>query len=314
MDYIDHMQAETRRRYDALFDGVKEVVVVDYPDHPNVGDSAIALGQSAYFASRDISVAAVYCIGTLQRSALRSKRPVVLTGGGNIAGFFDQIDQHRWRVARDLRSSTTLIQAPQSVHFVTAQAEEEFRRTFAARPGLRMAVRDAAAVEAIKGTIPDVHLAPDAVHNLGLIPAPDAVQDTVVLARRDRESGATPPGSGSGVDWLKDEKALRRRTWLRWKARFMGPLGGLLNPSPAGWHRIAEQRLDRGVRLLSQGETVVTDRLHAMLIGLQMGRRVVAIDNNNQKLSKYAATWFADSNPRVQFAPDFDTALELACA
>ncbi len=44
--------------------------------------------------------------------------------------------------------------------------------------------------------------------------------------------------------------------------------------------------------MLSSGETIVTDRLHAMLIGLQMGRSVIAVDNNNQKLSKYADTWF----------------------
>ena len=94
----------------------------------------------------------------------------------------------------------------------------------------------------------------------------------------------------------------------------MGPAGALLNPSPQRWRHIAEGRLRRGVDLLSSGEVVVTDRLHAMLLALQMGRRVVAIDNNNHKLSKYASTWFGDTNPPLTFADDFTTALELAGA
>jgi pyruvyl transferase EpsO len=63
--------------------------------------------------------------------------------------------------------------------------------------------------------------------------------------------------------------------------------------------------------MLSLGETIVTDRLHGMLIGLQMGRSVVAIDNNNFKLTKYADTWFGATQPDVRFANSFEDAGRL---
>jgi hypothetical protein len=51
--------------------------------------------------------------------------------------------------------------------------------------------------------------------------------------------------------------------------------------------------------------------LHAMLIGLQMGRSVIAIDNNNRKLSKYAETWFGATSPDVRFAKSFADAHQI---
>lgn len=170
-----------------------------------------------------------------------------------------------------------------------------------------MAVRDSAAIGELAGMSIIPHLAPDAVHLLGAITAQDPVGASVTLARRDQEAAGTEDSPG-GVDWLRDDPILRVQTWLRWKSRFLGPFGGVLNLSPSSWERVAQLRLRRGVALLSKGEVVITDRLHAMLIALQMGRRVIAIDNNNGKLSKYAETWFGASNPDVLFARNFCSA------
>lgn len=67
----------------------------------------------------------------------------------------------------------------------------------------------------------------------------------------------------------------------------------------------------RGVSVLSAGETIVTDRLHAMLIGLQMGRRVIAVDNNNHKLSAYASTWFTDLSLPLEFVGSLEEGVAL---
>jgi pyruvyl transferase EpsO len=310
MNYIDHMQGVAKESFDVLFDGVPAVYFTDFPDHPNVGDSAIALGQLTYFRMSDIRVEGIYCIGTFPKKLLRSRTPVVINGGGNIAGLFWKIDDHRYRLGRDLRSSTTLIQAPQSIHFATPEAKVEFGREFAERSELRFAVRDERAIADLKGLIEDPILAPDAVHHLGAIDAPAPSKKIVVLARTDRESSGLT-GSINGEDWPREKGLLKFTSRVRWKGSWLGPLGGLVNPSAARWELLANLRLQRGIRILSEGETVITDRLHAMLISLQMGRRVIAIDNNNQKLSKYAATWFGSSNPDVRFVRSFDEAVGL---
>lgn len=91
----------------------------------------------------------------------------------------------------------------------------------------------------------------------------------------------------------------------------LGPMRSVLNPSVRGWEKRLRSTLERGLRLVGSGEVVVTDRLHAMLLGLQAGRRVVAVDNNNFKLSEYARTWLAD-DPDLLFAEDLAHARAIA--
>ncbi|WMM71978.1 polysaccharide pyruvyl transferase family protein [Rhodococcus pyridinivorans] len=311
MSYIDAMKSIATDRYAEVYKGVSQLIFTDFPDYPNVGDSAIALGQLNYFKEQGISVKSAYCIATLPENIFESRVPVMINGGGNIAGLFDGIDDHRNRLAQELHDDTLLIQAPQSVHFASAKGRSRFINEFASRPNLRMAVRDRAALDEIAGIISDPILAPDAVHHLGHIPSDPPTFKYVVLARRDQESGASDVPVES-FDWKKDDRRLAVTSSIRWKSLRIPALAKYVNKSVAQWEEIAESRLQRGVNLLSQGETVVTDRLHAMLISLQMGRQVVAIDNNNRKLTKYADTWFGNTQPAIQFASSFSEAIKIA--
>lgn len=135
-----------------------------------------------------------------------------------------------------------------------------------------------------------VVMSPDAVHMLGLIDAPAPIAKVVTLLRRDGESARTLV---DGSDWPRDPVDLDLLRWWSNRAHQVPPLKIFFRHAPGTWMSKAERRFQRGVRFLSQGETIVTDRLHAMLIGLQMGRQVIATDNNYGKLSAYAETWLA---------------------
>jgi exopolysaccharide biosynthesis predicted pyruvyltransferase EpsI len=125
-----------------------------------------------------------------------------------------------------------------------------------------------------------------------------------VIARTDDETAGRPVGSRS-TDWRADPVDLRAHEWLGWRAAKYPMLKPLLESSQEAWTRRAERRFAAAVRTIASGETVVTDRLHAMLIALQMGRPVIAIDNNNRKLSNYAETWFGDLQPPLTFVRSF---------
>ncbi len=315
VSYINYMKQKATESFDELFQDIDELVLTDFPDHENVGDSAIALGELAYFESRGIRVSSIYCVGTLYKGVYNSELPVVIHGGGNFGGLYPAVENHRYSMARNLNPNATLIQAPQSVHFVDAKAERNFADLLASRTQFRMGVRDNLSASKIVEALPKHVLSPDAVHLLGAIDAPAPSQATVVLARTDDESAVTPGSTGAqlgAVDWLEDYAWTRRQTLLRWKYRYLGRVGDWLNPKPERWKEIAEGRMNRGVGILAAGETIVTDRLHAMLIGLQMGRKVIAIDNNNHKLSSYSDTWFGAADPDVQFVSSFDDAMKLA--
>lgn len=295
------MKTVSSERMRELHEGVKELHFTDFPDHANVGDSAIALGQFRFWKDQGIKVQSVHCIPTLSNRVLTSPTPVLVHGGGNFGGLYKSMSEHRYSLAESVHPGKLLIQAPQSVHFISEAAKEEFVRRMANRSSLRVGARDQNSFAHIASYIEQLSLIPDSVHILGAIPSALPTQERVVLGRSDKESSGAFE-DGESVDWLADRPVMRASTWLRWRGRRWEATRRLANLTPNQWQRRAQSRMDRGVSVLSKGETIVTDRLHAMLIGLQMGRRIIAIDNNNKKLSHYADTWFGDVQPNVRFA------------
>jgi pyruvyl transferase EpsO len=50
-----------------------------------------------------------------------------------------------------------------------------------------------------------------------------------------------------------------------------------------------------GISLFSDYSVVATNRLHAMLLGLLLGREVYATDNTYGKLARYTKAWLAET-------------------
>ncbi|WP_062292746.1 polysaccharide pyruvyl transferase family protein [Demequina phytophila] len=310
MPYTETMHRIAMERFSELFEGISSLSFADVPDYPNVGDSAIFLGQATFAREAGIDIGSAYSIGTLPRGISRLEvRAVAINGGGNIGGRYAHHEDNRFRLAREMPDDQVLIQCPQSVFFEDEHARRNFEAGLGARTAARIAVRDEESFSAVRELVSGrLLLAPDAVHFLGRIDAPAPRARFVVLGRADDESAARF-GAGA-LDWPVDRPVLRATTWARKRAAGLGPAGQRqLNPSPARWERIAALRLRRGIRMLALGEVVVTDRLHAMLIALQMGRHVVAVDNANQKLSRYARTWLGGSGAALSFATSWDEAI-----
>ena len=292
-----------------LHQGIDRLVLTDFPDYENIGDSVIALGQAEFWRQAGIAVEATYSWRTIASEVYDSDVPVAIQGGGNFGGLYPQHSEHRYRLAERLRSRIELIQEPQSVHFQTESDRQAFATRMATRRRLRMAVRDRTSLAAVEGLVPNVVLAPDSVHMLGHLEAAPPSTDAVYLLRRDEES-ARPGGIDTAVDWPAMTFADRLRQRLS-RTVFEGRVTRSMNRSTDRWFADATKRLATGVALLAPGETIVTDRLHAMLIALQMGRRVIAIDNANGKLSSYAATWLDDLDLPLTFASDLPVAIEM---
>ncbi|ARJ06113.1 putative pyruvyl transferase EpsO [Cnuibacter physcomitrellae] len=297
------LSALVQDRFDVLFKDVTEVIFTDFPDYANVGDSAIALGVLAYLKQRRIVVSSVYSIDSLDRGSVGAARALVINGGGSFGGLYPIADRNRVAIAQAKRSDAILIQAPQSVHFSTDQAEIDLMTVLAATTNFRLAVRDAVSGQRVdRWGIPAV-LSPDSAHLLRLPPRPPT-RALSILQRSDFESRdrAVVP---EGADWLRDTPSTAMATKARKITRFTRRPPKFMR-SEAYWTRVAEGRLQRGLRMLD-AEVVITDRLHAMILALKLGRRVIAVDNSNGKLSEYAATWLS-TEPSLEFAESFTDA------
>lgn len=300
------------RTYEALLSAHQDIgrlILTDFPDHDNVGDSAIALGELEFCERSRIEVRSSHCIGT-SPGMFDADCAVALHGGGNFGGLYPDHDAYRYHLARSLPKDTVLIQEPQTVHFVSESARSEFRQRMASRYGLRILVRDQESYDTLRGDVAHLFLTPDAAHMLGEIAVPPPSKEAVFLLRRDEESRLVRSPGLESVDWPRYHGPRWMNVHLRSSIakRMPGALAEMVNPSPKGWERIARTRLSWGISVLQAGETVVTDRLHAMILALHMGRRVIAIDNNNRKLSRYAETWFGGSDANVEFVADVSEA------
>lgn len=309
-EYIDVMRRRSFEALTELHQGVDSLVLTDFPDYENIGDSVIALGQAEFWRRAGIRVEQAYSWRTISPRVYESHTTVAIQGGGNFGGLYPQHSEHRYRLAERLRADTLLIQEPQSVHFASDADRDAFAGRMAPRRNLRLAVRDVASLAAVDGLVADVVLAPDSVHMLGRLHADAPSRDAVYLLRRDQESALASDVDVHAVDWpamtFRDRLSQRLRRTV-----FEGAVTRTMNRATHRWFADAQARLETGIALLAPGETIVTDRLHAMLIALQMGRRVIAIDNANGKLSSYAETWLDGLDAPLTFAADVPAAIAM---
>jgi pyruvyl transferase EpsO len=77
------------------------------------------------------------------------------------------------------------------------------------------------------------------------------------------------------------------------------------------YRRHAAYRLACGVRKLSRGQVIVSDRLHAHLIAGLMGKPHVCLDNSYGKIGRYIETWGKDNQTlQVSTPQEIKAALE----
>ena len=61
--------------------------------------------------------------------------------------------------------------------------------------------------------------------------------------------------------------------------------------------RVAENRLQRGLGMITGARLVVTDRLHAVILSWLVGVPVFFADNSYGKLSRFVECWVEEGDP-----------------
>jgi len=269
--------------------------LVDFPDHPNVGDSAIWLGELACL--RAVSGCGPVHVSTwhdFDAEAFRAAcptGPLFLHGGGNLGDIWPHHQHFRETVLEQVRDRP-VVQLPQSIHFRVPAHAAHFARLAADHPDFTLYVRDAASLAFARSHgIARVALVPDSAIALGPQPRGGASEPLLMLLRRDDE--AAGDHAARGVDWLEDDADLPAGT------------------SPQAREAQARARVARGLRLLSRGERIVTDRLHGHLLATLLGIPHVVLDNDYGKIAAYRAAWPLPE-PAVTTATTLDEAMARA--
>ena len=284
--------------------------LLDWPDHPNVGDTAIWLGEIE--ALRSLTGRDPSFVTREYQPADKSKRclqdgTVFLHGGGNFGDVWPQ--HHAPRIRHlELFKGYRIVQLAQTVHYDDQKMADEMARAIDAHGRFTLVVRDRKSLAyARKQFDCDVRLAPDAAY--WVTPATgvsEPGEPVVALMRSDKERADHAPDAGDLRDlatvfnWPTE----RKLSWFDRKRRNLSRLMSQLLRGPQATRllistRRSEERLRCGLDLLAQGEVVLTDRLHGHILSTLLGRPHVVLDNNYGKTTSYIDSWPDDGLTHV---------------
>lgn len=266
--------------------------LVDYPNYLNPGDAAIWLG--ARRALEALNGRPPAYTSTLRGfSSTRCRRAigtgtVYFLGGGNFGDLYPRHQRMRLDVLRSVPDNA-IVQLPMSCAMaasVDTNLLGETRALYRDRSSICVFARDMRAQAVLQECFGlQSVLCADLCHMLDF-PVLPARQDLVRLMRRDPET--LVPNSTSAPDW-GDMRGQRFANRLGKLFLAMAP------PACRGpvQDRIAMWKVHQAAAMLAEGHVVETDRLHAALLAIAMGRQVLLHDNSTGKVLAYCRTWKA---------------------
>jgi pyruvyl transferase EpsO len=295
------------RTLQEILKGYSRCALLDFPDHGNVGDSAIWSGEIVALEKLAIDIVYVDNFLSLSPAVLRERLPkdgvILIHGGGNFGTIWPECQAHRETVLAEFRDYP-IVQLPQSIHYADDESLEKTRQLIAAHPNFTMLVRDE----------PSRRLSEDKLGARTLLCCDSAfflhdklhrdapVVDILALARTDKErvtDGLQALLTATGrsfeiADWLEDPMTFGRRMGARIWPRAFGRLTrvpGFFRVLRAAWDAASWARIQRGCALLSRGRVVVTDRLHAHILCTILKIPHVVLDNHYGKVQNFIASW-----------------------
>ena len=274
------------------------VAILDFPDIRNCGDSAIWLGEMAYlkdhYGKRPAYVSRMHDFSPEDLDRVMPTGPIFLHGGGNFGDVWAAHQEFREHVLERF-PDRQIIQFPQSIHYNSQERLDESARIIGRHRNFVLLVRDEESRQfAEKHFDCQVRLCADMAFCIGALQP--AVSEFPVLAmlRTDLEKAGDNDLSAYPdipiEDWIS-ESAKRVRI-----AKALGAASALLAFKP---HEIRLRKLDaaahnrfqRGIRQISRGRAIVTDRLHVHICSLLLGRPHAVLDNSYGKVRRFMSAF-----------------------
>ncbi len=320
---IEELQQKIETVLNPILPPNTKLALLDFPSYPNVGDSAIWVGEMEYFKKRKLKIAYSCTVEAYSKERLLKKigeRGIILiSGGGNFGDLWERHQLFREKVICDFPNHR-IVQLSQSIHFKDKQKLERAKSIINEHFDFYLLVRDKESYKLARETFSaKLVLCPDMAFMLGSLTSfrRKAKKNVFALIRTDKESiNKINQSSFSALcdfdpqlaiviqDWDTGNNTLNRiQTALcsGFDSRFEMPTF-LKN-------EIARLRLLKGINQLSQGDAILTDRLHGYILSLLLNIPHIFLDNSYGKLSAFYDTWLKESELTF-FEKNFEKALD----
>lgn len=273
------------------------ILYFDAPVYLNVGDLLIERGAEALFAAHGHVPENRFSTLDYKRafSLIEPDHVLVFQGGGNMGDLWENHERLRQDVlARFPRNKAIIL--PQTLHFESEDKLRNASAIYSACEDLTLFLRDERSFLTAQSHVrAKCYLAPDTAHYLWGDPGFPAFalpQSTLTMTRKDDE--ASHIQKQSGVDWADIIRPVDVGLYKVFNLLMRLPL-----PDPvrkrvyAGWHAHRDAIITRCVTYFRQHDTLCTDRLHGMILGVLLGQDITMRDNSYGKLSSYARLWLS---------------------
>jgi pyruvyl transferase EpsO len=287
-----------------LFDPKSQVFYIDYPVHGNIGDLLINLGTEQFFLDNQIPIQRRYSalnMRSLANLKIDEGATFLCHGGGNFGDLYPMHQNFReWWVDKFPRAR--IIFLPQSLHYSSPEAQQKSLEKIARHSNCHIFVRDRESLAALHSArVTQSSMMPDMAHQLWETITVDPLLEQrgrkMYFLRRDKEATSPPAElveafTHRSVDW-SDIISTPHRVFAA-SVHYSLRAGGWVLPASLNvslWYAARDKMIHDAVNYFSKHDRVYTNRLHAMLLGLLLGRDVGAFDNSYGKLSRYINTW-----------------------
>ena len=306
LSVILSLQAEARKVLDAIIPADAHIILLDYPNYSNVGDSLIWLGEIAYLKNRGLKIDYVCDTENYNKNNLskviKKNSIILMNGGGNFGTLWEKVHQFRLTVIRDF-PNIKMIQLPQTTHFDDEEKVKEVADAIHLQGNYTFLARSEKTFDFAKKYFNvELHICPDMAFFIGDISHKlNPIFDRFILSRADLEKFSDALADKTQfnqnlnyeiADWME---ASRYERFLHRLEMHSGWLRKIIDPNNLMllqlWNHLSRVRMRRGIKLLSSGRVVMTDRLHAHILSILIGKPHVVADNSYGKISDFYKTW-----------------------
>lgn len=285
----------------------RRFILVQTPEHGNLGDHAIAMAERRFLRRYfpDVPVAelpgfAFSCAAQAYRSLLDPRRDTILITGGGFAGsLWQQEEKNIQSVLRALKGFR-IVMMPQTLYYEQeneAQARRS-RRGYRAAGNLLFLAREKDTLERVRRLMPGLRceLFPDMVLFLRWEQPAGPRRGIGLCLRKDRESALDTPGRDRLAAQLR--QALPDETFV-WTDTVRP---GKVPPE------LGDEAVHGKLEEFSSYRLIVTDRLHGMVFAALTGTPCIVLDNCDHKV-RGVYDWLRQ-NPYVRYLETPDRAAQ----
>lgn len=286
-----------------------DYVLLDVPNHGNIGDNLIWEGELEFL--KNIPYECIYSanVHNWDEAKIQDAKIILFHGGGNWGDLYRECQEHRLYITEKYKDKRIIV-FPQTVWYNDMSLLVPDCNVFNKHRDIHICVRDQKSMELLSGKIDKdkLHLLPDMAFFINIDKISVDTNKVLFLLRTDTEIDKPSYEIDQEFD-VKDwptfsnnkylsylqtlllyikTKLSKRMQRVKFLSKFVDPIYGLNRRGGR------ERYVAKGIRFFSNYDTIYTTRLHGLILGVLMGKKMIIVDNKYNKCKNFYDTWLHD--------------------